>query len=169
MDTNFIWNAMQWDATDVDFEKIGSMFAMDMGGDSFSRSYALKTANPMSLFGHFDREMFNYKVSRDLSEKLLHPSGMHPSVLFYEHVWYFTQMNKRAGPWKDASFAEAKNRSFFPGLCVKEAQRIWNHLTQKYENKDEARGTGHLKNWQPYNLLRVFNGQIPYTPEGVVE
>lgn len=133
-----------------------SLFIFDCGS-SYSREYARKTANPMSLFGKFNQSMFSYSFTDEVQSSFLNPYAPYPSFFFYDFLWNFTGINQLTS-FKNATFKQMKSgRPHYPGLMHMAKHLTWNQTTQDYTKIQS--GSGPLKNYDP-PLKPVLNGKV---------
>jgi hypothetical protein len=133
-----------------------SMFVFDCGS-TFSRDYARKTANPMSLFGKFNPAMFSYRFNETTQNSLANPHPPYPSFYYYNFLWNFTDINKNS-TFKNMTYKQMRSgRPYYPGMLFMGKHKSWNPMTKEFSKIH--RGTGPLKNFDP-PLKPVLNGKI---------
>lgn len=143
-----------WRASNIEWPTLGSCFVFASGA-TFSKSYARKEANPLPLFGVYDRKYIatNYpgQQSRSTTPK-------YPGFVFYNMIWDFSSINGRPFTAPD-SYQSLRNNSFISGIMPMGTQKVYDTFTKQVSKL--CYGTGHL---DPHDgpLKEMLSGRIKF-------
>jgi len=156
MDDTINDNPTDWDIQNIDFGLVKSSFVFSCGAN-WSRDTALKTANPLCLFGKYDPRGIPHNFAN--RNNVFSPDGpLWPSFPYYEFVWHFSALNAQTEmDW--SSFSAVRSSTYIPGLMP-----MANHLIYDEQTKDltkKVQGTGHLDCFEP-PFKSILNGRVPF-------
>jgi hypothetical protein len=159
MDDTINDDSTAFDAGQIDWKTVKSGFIFSCGA-RFGRDLALKVANPLSLWGRYDRKYLPQNfASRQTVFSTAGP--LFPSYPFYEMVWGFSKLNNK-NVVDGTTFAAVRDSPTCTGLMLMAKHLLYDHKTDLYGTHGHVvDGTGHLDCWNP-PMLDVLNGKIPF-------
>ncbi len=144
-----------WNPQQIDWTTCGSCFVFSCGS-TFSRDNARKEANPLSLFGAYDRKYIASNYKGQLA-KVTKP--LWPSFHFYNSVWRFTDINADTILTNPESYQQMTDSTYQTGIMPICTHKIFSQSTR--DVTELYRGTGHL---DPHDgpLGDLLNGKVTF-------
>lgn len=157
MDDTFNDDPQSFDTQAIDWATVRSSFVFSCGA-TFSRDLAMKTANPLCLYGKYDPKALPYNFAN--RNAIFSPNGpLYPSFPFYEFVWGFTSINA-ANDVDQSTFAAIRESTYIPGIMPMANHKTYNEVTKDFTTMHH--GSGHLDPFEP-PMLQKLNGKITFS------
>jgi len=156
MDDTINDDPTMFDAQNLDWTTVRSSFVFSCGA-TFSRDLALKTANPLCLYGKYNPKALPYNFAN--RKNVFDPNGpLFPSFLFYEFLWGFTSINANTDI-DYSSYAAIRQSTYVPGMMLMANHFVYDDVTKDYTKFHQ--GNGHLDSFHP-PMLNVLNGKVMF-------
>jgi hypothetical protein len=156
MDDSINDNPAEFDPENIDLNQLKSAWVFSCGA-TFSRDIARKTANPLVLYGRYDRRAMPYNFS-DPARIFAANRPLWPSYPFYDYLWSFSSLNS-GQDLDNSSFAAVRESTFLTTVMPMGTHLIFDEHTQKLTQKVE--GSDHLAKFD-VPMKPILNGKVEY-------
>jgi len=159
MDTSFFTRQDDFNPQKLSDNK-ASKFVFSNGAN-FTRDYAKKNANPLSLFGAIKREHVPYDLSSTVANAIDQTrSPQWPSFHYYNNKWGLSSIITNREDPESYVYSSLKDKTPFSGLMFDGKIKLYDPVTKHFSKMGCGMGSGHLAKFDEPGMRGTLSGDV---------